>query len=61
MKTLKITTHFTPEEADVIYQFLDELKRVIWESYGEDIVEMHKEIAREHGGKSNDLNDNLPF
>lgn len=61
MKTLKITTHFTTEEADAIYQILDELKRAIWASYGNEIVEMHKQIARERGEENNDLNDDLKF
>ena len=42
MKTLKITTHWTPEEAECIYQFLDDLKQALWQCYGEDIVQMHK-------------------
>lgn len=44
MKTLKITTHWTPEEADCIYQFLDDFKQAFWQCYGEDIVQMHKTI-----------------
>ena len=44
MKTLKITTHWTPEEADCIYQFLDDFKQALWQYYGEDIVQMHKTI-----------------
>jgi len=42
VKTLKITTHWTPEEADCIYQFLDDLKQALWRCYGEDIEQMHK-------------------
>ncbi|MBC8386277.1 MAG: hypothetical protein H8E09_00375 [Gammaproteobacteria bacterium] len=45
MKTLRITTHWTTEQADDIYQLLDDLKTAIWEIYGEDIVTMHREIA----------------
>ncbi len=44
MKTLKITTHWTPEEADCIDQFLDDFKQALWQYYGEDIVQMHKTI-----------------
>jgi len=44
VKTLKITTHWTPEEADCIYQFLDDFKQALWQCYGEDIVQMHKTI-----------------
>ena len=47
MKTLKITTHWTPEEADCIYQFLDDLKQALWQCYGEDIVQMHQTIRAE--------------
>ena len=47
MKTLKITMHWTPEEADCIYQFLDDLKQALWQCYGEDIVQMHKTIQAE--------------
>ena len=47
MKTLRITTHWTTEQADDIYQLLDDLKSAIWQSYGDDIVTMHREIAFE--------------
>ncbi|KGJ96023.1 hypothetical protein [Thalassotalea sp. ND16A] len=61
MKTLKITTHFTTEEADTVYQFLDEVKNAIWNSYGDDIIEMHKQIAKEQREQNHELNDDLPF
>ena len=66
MKTLRITTHWTTEQAEDIYTLLDDLKTAIWQSYGEDIVTMHREIAfeqkkegekREHG----ELKDELLF
>jgi hypothetical protein len=44
VKTLKITTHWTPEEAECIYQLLDDFKQALWQCYGEDIVQMHKTI-----------------
>lgn len=47
MKTLRITTYWTPEEADCVYQLLDELKAAVWSSYGEEITEMHKAIWEE--------------
>ena len=63
MKILKITTHWTPEEADGIYQFLDDFKEVLWQSYGEDIVQMHKTIHDEHqaGNEESTFNDEIPF
>lgn len=63
MKVLKITTHWSAEEADCIYQLLDEFKAVIWDQYGEDIVAMHKAIQLEQqeneGGR--EFKDDLPF
>lgn len=63
MKVLRITTHWTAEEADCIYQLLDEFKSVIWEHYGDEIIEMHKVIQLEQQGceGSQEFNDDLPF
>ena len=62
MKILKITTHWTPEEAGCIYQFLDEFKAALWQHYGEDMVNMCKAIKDEQQVDYADrLNDELPF
>ena len=63
MKTLKITTYWTTEQAEDIYLLLDELKSAIWQSYGEDIVAMHQEIASEPKKmeEGDEFNDELPF
>ena len=47
MKTLRITTHWTTEQAEDMFALLEDLKSAIWQSYGEDIVTMHREIAFE--------------
>ena len=47
MKTLRVTTHWTTEQAEDMYTLLDDLKSAIWQSYGEDIVTMNREIAFE--------------
>ena len=67
MKILKITTHWTPEEAACIYQFLDEFKDALWQSYGEDIVQMYKAIYDEEQAnyqanhEATMLDDEIPF
>lgn len=65
MKTLRITTYWTPEEADCVYQLLDELRAAVWQSYGEEITAMHKAIWEEENNKrdSGDEEENyeLPF
>ncbi|WP_404357097.1 hypothetical protein [Methylotuvimicrobium sp. KM1] len=63
MKILRITTHWTPEEADCVYQFLDDLKEAIWQCYGEDILDLYKTIPDEQqaGPEESDFNDEIPF
>lgn len=63
MRILKITTHWTPEEADCIYQFLDDFKEALWQHYGEEIIEMHKTILDEQQAVSEEqsLDDEIPF
>lgn len=63
MKIVKITTHWTTNQAESIYLLLDELQSIIWQSYGEDIVAMHQEMAREQQKMQEDdeFNDELPF
>ncbi len=53
MKTLQITTHWTAEEADCIYQLLGDLRSALWEHYGDEIAEMYEAIRveqQEHSG-----------
>ncbi len=63
MKRLKITTYWSAEEAEGIYQLLDELKDAIWQSYGEDILEMHQTmlLEKQDGDEHKDFNDETPF
>jgi hypothetical protein len=37
MKTLRITTHWTTEQAEDMFALLDDLKSAIWQSYGEEM------------------------
>ncbi len=70
MKTLKIPTHWTPEQAACIDQFLDEFKEAIWQSYEEQLVpiymeevvkEMHQSEAEEQLDLDWDFNDEIPL
>ena len=47
MRTLKITTYWTSEQADCIYQLLGDLRSELWDHYGEEIAEMYEEIRVE--------------
>lgn len=63
MKSLKITTYWTAEEAHCVYQLLDELKSAVWESYGEEIQEMFNEIRCEQQNteQNNEFDDEIDF
>lgn len=61
MKVLKITTHWTTQEAAHVYEALDLLKTAIWESYGNDIREMHVNIAQDQQEIEEQFNDAIDF
>lgn len=47
MKILKLPTYWTAEEADTIYNLLDDLKTIVWDHYGDEIQQMYQEIREE--------------
>ena len=61
MKVLKITTHWTTQEAAEVYEALDLLKTAIWESYGSDIREVCTNIAQEQKEIGEQFNDTIDF
>jgi len=63
MKTIKITTHWTAEEADCILQFIDELKSLLWQHYGDEIAGMYKAISTEQQKieESDEFDDEILF
>jgi len=63
MKTLRITTYWTAEQADCIYQLLGDLRVVLWEHYGDEIAALYEEVRIEQRELENsvELNHELPF
>lgn len=61
MKTLKITTHWTTQEAAQVYEALELLKTAIWESYGNDIRELYVDIVHEQTAVGEQFNDDMDF
>jgi len=63
MKTLKITTYWTADQADCVYQLLGELRSELWEHYGDEIVKMYETIRVEQRQRegSVEVNHELPF
>lgn len=47
MKIMKLTTYWSAEEANTVYEFLEVLKDAVWDAYGDKIVAMHRAIHEE--------------
>ena len=63
-RSLRIASHWTPEQALVVYETLDDLIDLIWHQYGIDIQHAFKNQCAERDNNFNLTNINqgdLPF
>ncbi len=53
MKLSQLRTYWDAEDAHLIISFLDELKEVLWDTYGNEIIEQQQENqnAIDHGDR----------
>jgi len=65
MNVTRLTTYWTIDEAATAIDFLDILRDALWETYGEQITDMHREA---YDNRFQDINqcelgfdDDLPF
>jgi len=65
MNVTRLTTYWTIDEAATAIDFLEILRDALWETYGEQITEMHREA---YDNRFQDINqcelgfdDDLPF
>lgn len=65
MKVTRLTTYWTIDEAAIAIDFLDRLRDVLWETYGEQITTMHRE---DYDNRTQNINqrepgfdDDIPF
>ena len=61
MKLSYFKTHWTPDEAYSIYIFLDELRDLIWQSYGSEITEFLQTQCQTREDLDELLDDIIPF
>ena len=47
IKFIKISVFWTLEEAESVYEFLDELKERIWQAYGQEIEQKYENLYQE--------------
>ncbi len=59
MKLSQLKTYFEPDEAYLIISFLDELKEVLWETYGVEIIEQQQ--VNQHTNQHDDQQGSLDF
>lgn len=55
-----LKTHWTPEDAHSILSLLDELRDVLWSTYGNDIIE-HRQKQHPNQNEINDNEQTDPF
>ena len=65
MKVTPLTTYWSPDEAATAIDLLDILREALWQTYGEQVTKMHREIHDEHISDDNQcklaFDDDLPF
>lgn len=44
MKTVKIPTNWTPEQADSVYRFIDSIKESIWRAYNDELQNHYRKM-----------------
>ena len=60
MNVMKLITHWDADQANTVIELLDELRDVIWATYGNEIIEMRKAAAKE-GSIDSEINDDMTF
>jgi hypothetical protein len=65
MKVTRLTTYWTTDEAATAIDFLDLLRDALWETYGEQITQMHREAYDDRIQDINqgelEFDDDIPF
>lgn len=46
LKITRLRTHWSADEAHLVISFLDELRDMLWETYGDKIVAMYADMAK---------------
>lgn len=65
MKVTPLTTYWSAGEAATAIEFLDMLREALWETYGEQITQMHREAYDDRFQDTNQcefpFDDDIPF
>ena len=63
---VEIPVHWTPEQADAVFEFIAIIETAIWDNYGDNIMELDQlqklaEQIDENRYEEEDDEDSLPF
>jgi hypothetical protein len=65
MNTTRLITYWNAAEAATVIDFLDTIRDALWETYGEQITQMHYEACDESSRDKNqcelEFNDDIAF
>ncbi len=66
MTNLPITAHWSAQEAQIIFEFLDDLKDAIWSVYETELIELYQAQCMHNPWDNKeqldlDLDDDIPF
>lgn len=68
MKTHRFRSYWHPLEAENVCNFLDDLKQIIWQEYGDEIEQIHhelqlreEEISKQQEDDDEGFDDDIPF
>jgi len=48
MKVIKLTVYWDAADAQLIISFIDELRDLLVDTYGDEIVEMHRQLVQDN-------------
>ena len=48
MKVIKLTVYWDAADAQLIISFIDELRELLVDTYGDEIVDMHRQLVRDN-------------
>lgn len=62
----QLISHWEPDEAQTIIQFLDELRDQLWRTYGDEIIQQQRNESDNHNHPTEEqldlvFNDRIPF
>jgi len=64
MHITPLTMHYSAEQAAELLELLDTLRDALWDTYGEQILDLHRELCAGDPDESPcelDFNDDIPF